>query len=205
MNCEHCGTELVGRRQGARFCDSTCRARKSEQALRSARKPLTQRDRILFELREAGERGVHSEVFYRLHMPRFAARILELKEAGHNITSVPEGNGARYRLHPAPDGEGVLGTRGPDQARGMKGGGAHVKRDAFPSHYTLVGSSAAGGHVCAGPGGKERHAGGRAEPSPSSTGAGNATPGVASPELSLFEEAPQQKRPSMFDVDVEAA
>lgn len=166
MNCEHCGTELVGKRQGARFCDSTCRARKSEQALRNARKPLTQRDRILFELREAGERGVHSEVFYRLHMPRFAARILELKEAGHNITSVPEGNGARY---------------------------------------TLVGSSAAGGHVCAGPGEKERHAGGRAEPSTLTTGAGNATPGVASPELSLFEEAPQQKRPSMFDVDVEAA
>lgn len=126
--CEHCGAELVGKRQDARHCDSTCRARASEQTLKGAQKPLTQRDRILFELGNAGERGVHSEVFYRLRMPRFPARILELKAAGHNITSVPEGNGARYVLHPSPRSSSEEQRSSNPQAPGSNPGGGTQAR-----------------------------------------------------------------------------
>lgn len=61
-------------------------------------KKLTQCDRVLFELEQAGEHGVLSTVFYGLSMPRFAARILELKQRGHNITSEPENGFTRYSL-----------------------------------------------------------------------------------------------------------
>lgn len=97
--CKHCGDPLSeGKRPHAESCDSTCRARNSEQALKSARKPLTQRDRVLFALRDAGAHGLRSDVFLKLAIPRYAARIWELKRDGYKITSEPEQQFCRYTL-----------------------------------------------------------------------------------------------------------
>jgi hypothetical protein len=59
---------------------------------------VTQRDRILHELREAGSAGVRGDVFLRLSMPRYAARILELRAAGYEIGSETDDGMARYKL-----------------------------------------------------------------------------------------------------------
>ena len=58
---------------------------------------MTQRERVLYELDQAGEAGVRSDTFLELHIPRAAARILELKAEGHEITSTREGQFVRYR------------------------------------------------------------------------------------------------------------
>lgn len=64
---------------------------------------MTQRDIVLKALRDAGDRGVHSFEFLELQIPRAAARVLELRENGHTITSTRErlngdAEGVRYRL-----------------------------------------------------------------------------------------------------------
>jgi len=64
---------------------------------------VTQRDIVLKALRDAGDRGVHSFEFLELQIPRAAARVLELRENGHTITSTRErlngdAEGVRYRL-----------------------------------------------------------------------------------------------------------
>lgn len=101
--CKHCGERLpVGKRVDAEFCDSTCRARHSEETLTAARKPLTQRDRVLFALREAGGHGLRSDVFLAISISRAAARVKELRDEGHHITSEPEGQFCRYVLHDKP-------------------------------------------------------------------------------------------------------
>lgn len=64
---------------------------------------MTQRDQILQMLRDAGDRGLHSFELYEARLPRAAARIAELREAGFTITSTREryrgqAEGVRYRL-----------------------------------------------------------------------------------------------------------
>jgi hypothetical protein len=64
---------------------------------------MSQKDRVLEMLRQAGTRGVHSFEFYEARLPRAAARILELRAEGHKIAAVRElfrgeSNGVRYRL-----------------------------------------------------------------------------------------------------------
>lgn len=64
---------------------------------------MSQRDRILEMLEDAGERGVHSFEFYEQRMPRGAAVIHELKKEGHLIEARPEryqgdAQGVRYFL-----------------------------------------------------------------------------------------------------------
>ena len=64
---------------------------------------LTQRDQVLLILQEAGERGVHSFEFLQGYLPRVAARVNELRNMGHTITSTREkfqgkAAGVRYTL-----------------------------------------------------------------------------------------------------------
>ena len=68
---------------------------------------MTRRELVLRILKEAGEDGVHSFEFYEAGMPRAAARIGELRDAGYTITSTHEryrgdAEGVRYRLIEAP-------------------------------------------------------------------------------------------------------
>lgn len=98
------------KRRDAAYCDSTCRAEATrfrregsgepEQALRPAQgKPITQCDRALYELRNAGERGVRSDTFDRLGVKQVARRIYDLRRKGHEIDTVQEDHGiARYIL-----------------------------------------------------------------------------------------------------------
>lgn len=61
---------------------------------------MTQREQILTMLEEAGDRGVTGNTFYANFLPRFAARIHELKKQGHDIRRFPteEPNVFLYRL-----------------------------------------------------------------------------------------------------------
>ena len=60
---------------------------------------MTQRETVLAMLEEAGERGVSSNAFYAAHLPRFSARLHELRNAGHMITTEPVEHGHfLYRL-----------------------------------------------------------------------------------------------------------
>lgn len=60
---------------------------------------LTQRERVLSMLREAGDDGVPTASFLREMIPRFSARIEELREAGHTIQSERVSSGSwRYTL-----------------------------------------------------------------------------------------------------------
>lgn len=129
--CKWCGDDLpADRYRNKEYCDSTCRAefslwkkRAASEAsngaanpLRSAEaKPLTQRDRILYELRQAGDGGVRSDVFFRLNMPRAGARIYELRREGFEIESETAGQFVRYTLvaepgSPAPSSTAVSPT-----------------------------------------------------------------------------------------------
>ena len=58
----------------------------------------TQVERVLQILRVAGEYGVLSSRFLELHLPRAAARVRELKDAGWEISSEREGGFCRYVL-----------------------------------------------------------------------------------------------------------
>ena len=61
---------------------------------------MTQREQIPTMLEEAGDRGVTGNTFYANFLPRFAARIHELKKQGHDIRRFPteEPNVFLYRL-----------------------------------------------------------------------------------------------------------
>jgi len=48
---------------------------------------VSQKQRILQMLEEAGERGVEGNEFYRACLPRFAARIKELRDQGYDIST----------------------------------------------------------------------------------------------------------------------
>jgi hypothetical protein len=60
---------------------------------------MTQRERVLNMLRDAGSDGVSSNDFFRACLPRFSARVHELRNAGHTITKEPVEQGHfLYRL-----------------------------------------------------------------------------------------------------------
>ena len=64
---------------------------------------MNQRDQVLAMLKAAGPAGVHSFELLQAGLPRAAARIVELRQAGHVIVSKPErlhggARGCRYRL-----------------------------------------------------------------------------------------------------------
>jgi hypothetical protein len=60
---------------------------------------MTQRERVFNMLRDAGSDGVSSNDFFRACLPRFSARVHELRNAGHTITKEPVEQGHfLYRL-----------------------------------------------------------------------------------------------------------
>ena len=59
---------------------------------------MTQKQKVLGMLRAAGTFGVRSDTYIKDYMPRAAARIQELKDEGHNITSEREGKYTRWTL-----------------------------------------------------------------------------------------------------------
>ena len=69
---------------------------------------MTQRERVLRILKEAGEDGVHSFEFYEAGMPRAAARIGELRDAGYTITSTHERYRGDARLGKLKPGVGLV-------------------------------------------------------------------------------------------------
>lgn len=68
------------------------------------RKP-TQKEIVLRDLREAGDKGVHGFHWLGKYIPRYGARIYDLKQDGYNIRSEHEGHGVRYYLEDS--GRGV--------------------------------------------------------------------------------------------------
>lgn len=58
----------------------------------------TQKGRVLAMLRTHGKYGVRSDRFLEVGIPRAAARILELRGEGHEISSEREKQFVRYRL-----------------------------------------------------------------------------------------------------------
>ena len=67
---------------------------------------MSQRDQVLAMLKAAGPAGVHSFELLQAGLPRAAARIVELRQAGFVIDSKRErlngeARGCRYRLLPA--------------------------------------------------------------------------------------------------------
>ena len=66
---------------------------------------MNQRDQVLAMLKAAGPAGVHSFELLQAGLPRAAARIVELRQAGFVIDSKRErlngdARGCRYRLFP---------------------------------------------------------------------------------------------------------
>src|SRR5690242_10130319 len=58
----------------------------------------TQCERVLSMLRTAGKRGVRSDEFFRVGLPRGVARIYDLRKQGYEIDAEPEGKYKRFRL-----------------------------------------------------------------------------------------------------------
>ena len=93
---------------------------------------MTQRQRVLKMLQDAGPKGVSSKTFIESYLPRAAARIQELKDEGVPITTEREGKYVRYfvgvggstvarchvdaRVYPSDSGEARIGDQ--DQAVG---------------------------------------------------------------------------------------
>lgn len=68
---------------------------------------MTQKMTVYRALQDAGDRGVHSFEFLELGIPRAAARIHELQQEGHTITSTRcrykgEAEGSLYKLVSTP-------------------------------------------------------------------------------------------------------
>lgn len=59
---------------------------------------MTQKERILKLLEDAGKGGITGTELYEAYLPRAAARIHELKAEGHRITPSPENGTVRYVL-----------------------------------------------------------------------------------------------------------
>ena len=59
---------------------------------------MTQCERVLSMLRSAGKRGVRSDEFFRVGLPRGVARIWDLRQRGYEIEDEPEGKYKRFRL-----------------------------------------------------------------------------------------------------------
>lgn len=106
LRCKRCVRPFEAKRPHALFCSDRCRVNyweengtdPEQEAGQRVARPLTQKDRVYFALRDAGESGVRSDVFFKLHMPRAAARILELRAEGHQIEATREGKYTRYTL-----------------------------------------------------------------------------------------------------------
>lgn len=74
----------------------------------SDRRPMSQKEKVLYDLKEAGLLGVCAEHWYRGAIPNSRNRIGELRREGHHIASAPCGDDhgpgyARYVLLHGPE------------------------------------------------------------------------------------------------------
>ncbi len=62
---------------------------------------VTQRERVLKQLKKSWKRGVHSFWGYQNYIPRMGAIIFDLKRDGYDITSIrnKKDNGCTYYLN----------------------------------------------------------------------------------------------------------
>lgn len=145
---------------------------------------MTQRERVLKMLRDAGMEGVRSDTFVAAYMPRAAARIKELRDAGYNISSTHERQFVRYVLEESAGvGAGTCGDR--------HGGSAEYDAEVFgcpasappasvdPNASNLAIGSRSSGEACE-----------SASFPTDGNGAGDLAPPMQdSPALQLFEAA----------------
>lgn len=97
---------------------------------------MTQKQRILAQLKAAGGLGIRSDVCIRDFMPRAAARIQELKEDGWDISSEREGKYCRWTLNVGvesddtnvfqPSGQEHPGNRGITLDSGVEHSASHT-------------------------------------------------------------------------------
>lgn len=80
---------------------------------------MTQRDRVLLALKAAGPKGVRSDTFIKNFMPRAAARVQELKDEGHDISSEREGKYVRWTLNVGVGADDAQGGGGFDHPHGL--------------------------------------------------------------------------------------
>lgn len=93
---------------------------------------MTQKQTVLRMLEEAGPEGVTSNQFYAACLPRFGARIFELKKDGLNVIKEPAEQGHfRYILvsHGRPERE----ADHPGLGRPVQSG-AHLHREPVTAH-----------------------------------------------------------------------
>lgn len=69
---------------------------------------LTQKDTVLRVLSDSGAGGVRSDQFLAMGIPRAAARVLELRNEGYEISSTREKQFTRYTLVGLDAGGGAL-------------------------------------------------------------------------------------------------
>jgi len=176
-------------------------------------KPLTQRDRVLYLLREAGSAGVRSDVFLAHGMPRAAARIGELEAMGYEITHTREGKYTRYTLTglSAESGgressSGLCGAESGESTGVDAAAGAQGERSEDESRKGSL-LDASGLPVETAPevgGGVDPGGDGAGVPVPQGQG-GSLPPGGAPaptpPAISLFEDDVGLRRPRFADPD----
>ena len=115
---------------------------------------MTQRDRVLQMLQEAGERGVTTADFLQAYISRFSARINELRNLGYEIdTERLSRSSCLFKLRPVqqfgrveavrgePSGPTAGGKLPPD---GPRGGGEEYRHPSV-SPATTSGDAKAGG------------------------------------------------------------
>jgi biotin operon repressor len=80
---------------------------------------MNQRDRVRVMLEQAGGDGVTTGDFLAAYLPRFSARIKELRDEGLSIeTTRLKGSSSRYTLRPGEKASPVVGARGESVALG---------------------------------------------------------------------------------------
>lgn len=93
---------------------------------------MTQREKVLTKLEQAGEDGVTTADFLADYMPRFSARIKELRDAGHLIaTERISASSSRYTLRRSRGEERKHG--GPETGSRVSGGSNSSGRAAANS------------------------------------------------------------------------
>jgi hypothetical protein len=113
---------------------------------------MTQREQVLHMLERAGERGVTTADFLQAYMPRFSARIKELRDAGHRIDTERVGpSSSRYTLHRVQQPGSVKGERerSTPRAAGSRAGSSD-RAIAWPTSTDAAASSGMGNQDPAG-------------------------------------------------------
>jgi hypothetical protein len=170
---------------------------------------VTQRDRVLLALKAAGPKGVRSDTFIKNFMPRAAARVQELKDDGHDISSEREGKYVRWTLNVGVESERVSGGSHPS-ARPERpiGGRAAGSKAPGPSGRTsqqkaTLDSGVAEPNVGSSTEGRDQA--GNSIPQPVDAALGVASGVAASPLLPVPVEARARTIPSAYDCWEDAA